>query len=187
MKKLAAIFFLLIFLFNIGGYKIVFYFLQQDASTQMTAAIDRQQYDESKLITIRVPLSLPYQYDKAEFERVDGEITVNGKVYHYVQRKMEHGEIVLQCLPDANKTMLQTAKDDYSRLTNDLTGTNSGTKKSNPANLLSFKALSGDYDKMSEDKTSPRFVVPEKSLYNEVSAALTIKGLHTLPERPPQA
>ena len=186
MKKLAAILLLAIFLFNIGGYRIVFYFLQKNANTELIEAIDKEEYNPQELITIKVPLSLPYQNNWKNFERVDGEIKVNGKVYHYVQRKLVDGEMILQCLPDENKMHLENAKDDFFRLANDLV-TNNSTKKTGSNNLISFKNITGDYDKMNDQKISLSFIIMSPSLYAESNSYAISKGLCTLPDQPPEA
>ncbi len=82
------------------------------------------------LLHLIVPLSMPYITDSKEFESKDGEITLKGKVYHYVKQKISQGNLVLMCLPDEQKTHLQNAKDDFFRLANELQNNNSSSKKS---------------------------------------------------------
>ena len=75
-------------LLNLAGYKVLFHFLQQRADSQLQASLDKQQYNEQDLVTIKVPLSLPYQTNWKEFERVDGEIKLDGKIYKYVKNNL---------------------------------------------------------------------------------------------------
>ena len=120
MKRAAAILLLLIFLFNWFGYRLLSDYLQHRADTQLEAQLDQQQYNESSLIEIRVPLNMPYQSISSDFERYDGEIEFNGIHYKYVKRKVENGELVLLCLPNENRMRLQSARDEFFKLVNDL-------------------------------------------------------------------
>lgn len=144
MKKLAAIFLVTIFLFNAGGYQLWFYFEQRNSDKNLEASLDKNDYDPAELITIKVSLSLPYQNDTKEFERISGEIKFNGKIYKYVKRKIENGELVLMCLPDKNKMQIEKSKDDFFKNTNDIAQNNDSKKSSD--SKASYKSIAGDYD-----------------------------------------
>ena len=122
--------------------------MQQQADRQLQASLDTDAYDEQDLITLRVPLSLPYTTDTKDFEWIDGEINVNGIIYKYVKRKVEQGALVLLCLPDKNRTQLETAKDEFFKLANDLER-NTPVKKSG-GELHSLKNLLNQYDAPAE-------------------------------------
>ena len=125
MKKLAAILLIALFIFNLFGYRILYYFAQQESDINLEKALDKDQYSEEDLITIKIPLSVPYQVERKDFERFDGEIKLNGKIYKYVKRKVCDGNLVLLCLPDHNKMRLETAKNDLFKNSNDLQNTSS--------------------------------------------------------------
>lgn len=144
MRKAAAILFFLIFLFNLVGYRFLFNYAQQKADVQLTASLDNNQYNDADLITIKVPLSMPYQTLQSDFERVDGEINVQGKIYKYVKRRIVDGEMVLMCLPDANKMRIQGAKEDFFKNTNDIAQNNTTKKSGSEAEF--FKNLASEYD-----------------------------------------
>ena len=129
-------------LFNLFGYRILFYYAQQHSDEQLKASFDKEVYDESDLITIKVPLSLPYQRAWTDYERVDGEIKVNGTIYKYVKRKVEDGQLVLLCLPDHNKMRLESAKGDFYKNVNDL-APNAGPKKTEK--VKSFSDTQSEY------------------------------------------
>jgi hypothetical protein len=88
VKKFAAISLLILLLFNFIGYRLVFYALQQNAEKNIVARIDKENYNDVDLVTLTVPLSMPYLQDSKDFERKDGEITISGKIYHYVKQKI---------------------------------------------------------------------------------------------------
>lgn len=145
MKKLSAILLLLLLLFNLLGYRLLFAYTLQQWDSRIASYLDKEAYNEQDLISIKVPLSLPYQTDWKDFERVDGEISISGQVYKYVKRKVVNGELVLMCLPDHNKTKLETAKDEFFKLANNLQ-TTSPTKKTAGTRIASFNDLALEYD-----------------------------------------
>jgi hypothetical protein len=113
LRKTAAIFLLLILLFNVVGYRAWFDYAEKKADRQLEARLDKNEYQEDDLITIKIPLNIPYQLDRYQFERVDGEFSFNGKIYKYVKRKVVDGIIILRCIPDANKMSLKKANTEF--------------------------------------------------------------------------
>ena len=89
-------------------------------------------------------MSVPYQIERKDFERFDGEVNLNGKIYKYVKRKVCDGNLVLLCLPDHNKMRLETAKNDLFKNSNDLQ--NTGSKKPGNSKPTSGKNLSNEYN-----------------------------------------
>lgn len=150
----------------------------------LVAALDNDEYDENSLITISVALDLPYATDWKDFERVDGEIMVNGHLYKYVKRKFEKGAMILKCIPDDNKMHLQTAKADFFKLANDLVnGKESQGKKQSTAVsklLLSDFEMTGQY--LSDDDN--RLTDTNPFVYSSFSL---LKGNAALPEQPPES
>jgi hypothetical protein len=131
-------------LFNFVGYKLWLFCAQARAARMLTVAVDKGDYDSTDLITITIPVNIPYLCDWPEFRRVDGEIEFGGKIYRFVKRKVLNGQMILLCLPDENKTQLQAAGNDFFKSVNDLSSAPAG-KKQNTA-LSTFKALPVDYD-----------------------------------------
>ena len=182
MKKLAAILLLVLFLFNIIGYRLLFYMVQKQNDAALETSLDKEEYNENELVTIKVPLSLPYQTNWKEFERVDGEISFDGKIYKYVKRKVEDGQLVLMCLPDEHKMRLQTARDDFFKLANDLTSTNSPKKS---GNSVSFKAVFSDFEQQ-QDQWSVA-LISYKTVYEmPANVAATKSRNQNSPEQPPE-
>jgi regulatory protein YycI of two-component signal transduction system YycFG len=182
LKKLTAIFLVIVFLFNLGGYRLWFYFEQNNSDESIEASIDKAEYDEDDLLTIKVPLSLPYQNDTKDFERIEGEINFNGKIYKYVKRKIEKGEFVLLCLPDKNKMKIEEAKEDFFKYSNDLGQTNSNKQEKSKA--ISIKKTSGEYDEylFSISINSLNNTFQSFPLYNKENFPCSP---HISPEQPP--
>ena len=140
MKKLTAILLLALFAFNTVGFRLFVDYILDKADEKFEAKLDKGSYNKSDLITVKIPLNLPYQTNWKDFERVNGEINVNGTVYKYVQRKVYNDTLILQCIPHAEKTVLQQKASDYMGKVNDLPG-NDNNKKAE-----AFKQLFSDYD-----------------------------------------
>lgn len=183
MKKLTAILLIALFIFNLFGYRILFYFAQLQSDINIEKALDKSQYNDEDLVTIKIPMLIPYQIERKDFERFDGEINLNGKIYKYVKRKVCDGNLVLLCLPDKNKMHLEAAKNDLFKNSNDLQ--NTGSKKSGNSKSLSGKNLSTDYNQItSEYKIAFYNVLNDFGLSNNVFPLSS--ALHNSPEQPPE-
>jgi hypothetical protein len=89
----------------------------------MEARLDDNRYDESQLISVKVPISqLSYYNPSRQFERVDGSIELSGVQYRYVKRRIYNDSLELLCLPDHAATTLQAFKNDFFRLVNGFQG-----------------------------------------------------------------
>jgi cbb3-type cytochrome oxidase subunit 3 len=146
LRKTAAIFLLLILLFNVVGYRAWFYYAEKKADRQLEARLDKNEYQEDDLITIKIPLNIPYQLDRYQFERVDGEFSFNGKIYKYVKRKVVDGNIILLCIPDANKMSLKKARTDFGNGANDIAS--SSTNKKIPSAPLQKSTIVSEYEEV---------------------------------------
>ena len=184
MKKVSAILLISIFLFNLVGYRLVLNYLQQQASLRLEASLDKDDFNEAELITLQIPLSLPYQNDQENFERVDGELKLDGKIYKYVKRKISEGKLILLCLPDHRKMQLQSAKDEFFKNTADLVQNNSG-KKSGNSKQVTFKNLMGEYDNYVEGFKAITFSEPTFKILARAKNSYPTSP-HTSPDQPPE-
>lgn len=184
MKKTASILLLALLSFNWIGYRFVTGLLEQQALREVTAQIDQQQYDESSLIELRIPLNAPYLSGLSnEFERYDGELEIDGIHYNYVKRKIDNGELVLMCLPNETQTRLQHSSSDYFKLVNDLGHATKGKEKNNAP---SFKAIATDYYKENNSwSVAALALLPLAHTVASASACAT--GFTAIPEQPPRA
>jgi len=186
LKKIASILLLGILLFNWCGYRWVINLVQQSADAKLEARLDRDDYDESQLIEIKVPVDMPYQSDWAGFERYDGEIEVNGIHYKYVKRKVQDGQLVLKCIPNHDKQRLESAKDDLFKITNDLQQDNSAKKTGTPVQSP-VKNVLGDCDNLQQLNISALYAAISQQSYNVYQPVLVSQLLHSTPEQPPEA
>ncbi len=183
MKRFAAILLLGILFFNWYGYRLVSDLLQHQADARLEARLDQNDYDDSQLIEMRVTLTLPYQTNWAGFERIDGEIEINGIHYKYVKRKVENGQLVLLCLPDETRMRLQTARDDFFKLVNDLQHP-SQNKKSENTHSFSFNISSEYWQQKNEWSLAAITLLHQHFIQRNASVHST--PFHLLPEQPPE-
>lgn len=167
MKKFAAIFFLIVFAFNWFGYRLVYNFLQQKTNENLEALFDKNSYDEDQLIELKIAVNVPYQTSRNAYERYDGEIKVDGAIYKYVKRKIVNDTLYVLCYPNSQKMHLETAKNNFFKLTNDLEQNDNGNNNGH------FKSVAKNLQP----------VFNESSFAFKINAPLTItKTLHLVPQ-----
>jgi hypothetical protein len=128
VKRLSAILFLAILLFNFYGYRLMLQYMQDRQASLLEAQLDRQQYSEDELISIKTPLHLPYYSSSPDFERAYGSIEVDGITYEYVKRRVHQDTLELLCLPNHGKMQLQSAEREFFKLSLDATAAQNGKK-----------------------------------------------------------
>ncbi len=94
-------------------------YLQQKSNEKLEALFDRNVYNESELVQLKIAVNVPYQGTRSTFERCDGEIEINGIVYKFVKRKIVNDTLYLMCISNSQKTNLETSKNNFYKLTND--------------------------------------------------------------------
>ena len=157
--------------------------MQQKASDQLEARLDKNLYDESQLIELKVPMNLPYQTNWSAYQRYDGEIEVEGIMYKYVKRKVANDTLYLMCTPNTKKMNLETAKNDFFKLSNDLQNNNS--KKSDNSKTISFKSLQGEYDEYSFALNTLNINDDKMNSWPPTNSENLISSPHVSPEQPP--
>ncbi|WP_153800167.1 hypothetical protein [Foetidibacter luteolus] len=175
---------LLLFLFNLVGYRLFFYAAQRQSDIQLELALDKEAYNESDLVTVTIPLSNPYQVSRPDFERVDGEINLNGVLYKYVKRKVFNGELVLLCLPNHQKMRLLTAKNDFIKYSSDINQPTEN-KKSDNSKSNAFKNLLSEFETGNQLSTVQVLKINSSCPPANKNEALA-SAPHLSPEQPPE-
>jgi hypothetical protein len=140
-----------ILFFNWYGYQLLSAYWEQRADRKLEASLDHNDYDESQLISIKIPVtSLSYYNSSTSFERVDGTIDVGGVQYNYVKRRIFKDSLELLCIPNLTAMKLRQSKNDFFRQVNDLQQTNQNKKHNAPT-----KDTSKDYQPTAMDITVP--------------------------------
>ncbi|MBS1935059.1 MAG: hypothetical protein JST96_13740 [Bacteroidetes bacterium] len=145
MRKVASILLLGLLLFNWVGFRLYSSYMEEKANRQLEAQLDNDNYDESQLITVKVPAGHLSSYTlSTKFERVDGQVEVNGVLYKYVKRRVFNDTIEMLCIPNHQAMKVQTAKENFFKLVNDLQ--HDGQSKKGDSHSNSSKSFSPDYN-----------------------------------------
>ncbi len=141
LKRAFSIVLLGILLFNWFGYRLLISFVEYKVDAQLEAHLDENNYDELQLVSIKAPATyLSYYNNSKLFERVDGQLEINGVQYKYVKRRLFNDSVELLCIPNLAAMKLRIAKNDFFKLVNDL------QHKENKRNSSDFsKNISTEY------------------------------------------
>jgi hypothetical protein len=181
VKQLAAILLIGILFFNWYGYQLLTAYWQQKAEKSLVARLDRNDYDDAQLISIKVPLTnIDYYNSSTTFERVDGQIELNGVHYNYVKRRIYKGQLELLCIPNTATTNLQKAKNEFFKQVNDLQQQGQGKKNNAPV-----KDFSKDYTSGAMDITVPAVVANHPATQGILAATQLPTRYTPTAERPP--
>jgi len=144
VKRIAAILLLIILLFNWVGYEFYTAILQDRADKTMVTNLDHNNYTDADLISIKVPATHLSSYvNSKEFQRIDGKIEIEGVQYNYVKRRFSEDSLELLCIPNKTATSIQTAKNEFFKLVNDLQ--HPGQSKKSDQHSSSYKGFSAEY------------------------------------------
>lgn len=131
-------------LFNLGGYVILMSYLQERADAALEKRLDAGKYDEANLVQFKIPVSnLPYYTNSTAFERKCGQLEINGRILNYVKLRIYNDTLEVYCIPNPETAQLQTAKDEFFRLANNLEQAGQGKNNNQGDTLLKF--FSGHY------------------------------------------
>lgn len=120
MKRLLAVCFLLLFLFNVGGYYFVFMGLQYQASLKVSQRLDDNLYNDEDTYLFKIPLTLPYQITDNGYERVTGLVEHRGTFYRLVKQKYTSDTLYVVCIRDHTQKVIDQELTRYARLSNDV-------------------------------------------------------------------
>jgi len=183
MKKVAAILLMGILLFSWYGYRLVSSYLEDKANRQLEARLDQDRYDESELISIKVPSThLSYYNSSTQFERVDGQIEVGGVQYKYVKRRLFNDSLELLCIPNHAAMSLQTARNQFFQLVNDIQQHNGQSKKADHSTSKSFSPT--DYEMVSSLRVSQLHYTIKPPMFRDLTPTLS-SSHHLTIEQPP--
>lgn len=120
LKRLVSILLLVVFLFNVGGYYLVFIGLHHRSDLLLSKKIETNRYDINETIELKIPVTLPYPLQQNGFERVDGKFEHQGTFYKLIKQKLENDTIYIVCIRDVESKRLANTLKDYVAKTNDL-------------------------------------------------------------------
>ncbi|MBC7867830.1 MAG: hypothetical protein H7X88_09890 [Gloeobacteraceae cyanobacterium ES-bin-316] len=112
------------------GYRVVYNYLANRADAKLELALDEKIYNDADLIIIKQASSLPYYSNSSTFQRLDGEVNMNGTIYKYVKCRIYGDSLEMLCVPHTAKMKIQNSKEAFFKLVNDFQkgGSKNGTK-----------------------------------------------------------
>jgi hypothetical protein len=172
-----------ILLFNWFGYGLLVSYLQDQTRQALEVRLDGNDYDESQLISIRMPVTqLSYYYSSGTFERVDGSVEIDGVKYTYVKRRLFNDSLELLCLADHAAMRLQAFNDDFFRI---ISGISTPAKR-HGAHAVPVKIGTGDLYGFEEQGLTHQHPFVQFATGDRYCFRLST-FLHLAPERPPAA
>ncbi len=146
LKRLVSILLLSVFLFNVGGYYLLFIGLHHRSDTLLSKKIEAEQFQKDELIELKVPITLPYPLQENNFQKADGRFEHEGTFYKLVKQKFDNDTLYIVCIRDVATKQLTSTLKDYVAKTNDLP-----VNSKNTLNL--FGKFLKDFQKTDEDFT----------------------------------
>jgi hypothetical protein len=166
-------------LFNFCGYRFFASWLENKSDAQFEAQLDNNNFDESQLISIKIPAThYAYYTNSKSFERVDGKIEMNGVAYKFVKRRLYKDSLELLCIPDYNTVRLQTAREDFFKLVNDLQHNGQGKKAGShtPSKNFAPDFCSSNYNPLVADLSTAHLKQLSEYRYYLSSAYILFRG-----------
>jgi len=94
-------------------------YMEKGSEVTLEKKVDKREYSDEELISIKTKLNLPYYTSSRDFERSYGSININGVAYQYVKQRVYNDTLELLCLPNATKTKLQNVKNEITKTSAD--------------------------------------------------------------------
>lgn len=98
--RLIAVFFLSLFLLNAAGYYWLLAETYQRNREEAHIFWQERQNAREDLVTMKIPLSVPYLQGSAEFEATSGQVKFQGEYYQLVQQKLYNDTLYVVCVRD---------------------------------------------------------------------------------------
>jgi hypothetical protein len=134
LRRIFSYFFTVLILFNVLGYYGLFVGLQYQNAKRMTERFDTESYGNEGMITVKIPMTVPYVTESTDFERVDGTFTYEGLVYRMVKQKVTPDALYIVCTRDLTGTKIENALTDFAKTFAD----NPTDSKSNAKTSVNF-------------------------------------------------
>ena len=109
MKNIFAVAFITLLLFNSLGYYAFFVGMKYRHDSKMLEKFDNAGYRESEIVTIKIPIVIPYATESQDFVRVDGMFEYNKEFYRKVQQRFFQDTLHIQCIKDHTLTRMNKA------------------------------------------------------------------------------
>ncbi|HTF21042.1 MAG TPA: hypothetical protein VK658_23365 [Chryseolinea sp.] len=122
MKKVTAIFFACLVLFNALGFYAILVGIKYERGLALESRLDREQYDMNETVTLKFPMALPYHQDSESYDRVDGKVEHDGEFYRLVKQRLSKDTLYIVCIKDHDGKRIAEALSDYVKTYTDKPG-----------------------------------------------------------------
>ncbi len=113
--------------------------MEERANAQLESKLDQDDYDDAQLISVKIPIThLSYYNVSDKFERADGQVEIKGIQYKFVKRRIYNDSVEMLCIPNQTAMNLQSAKDEFFKLVNDLQHTGQNKKSDSHSSSKNF-------------------------------------------------
>jgi hypothetical protein len=106
VKRTASILLLAVFLFNVGGYYLVFWGVRQHHNHQFDAQLDANQYSNEETVELKFHIPLPYPSLQYSYERVRGRFEHNGEFYKLIKKQLQNDTLYVVCIRDVQEQQI---------------------------------------------------------------------------------
>lgn len=111
------------------GYKLVFYGLQYRADVKMDNRLEKEHYTKDETITLKIPISLPYQFQTKGFKRISGNFEHEGEFYNLIKQKLERDTLYVICIRNSHKTAISKKRTNFEKALNNWATSSNKTYK----------------------------------------------------------
>lgn len=184
MKKLAAIVLLAIFTFNIAGYQLLYNLLASKSDATLELALDAKNYNDQDLISIKQPTNLPYYNNSKTFQRIDGEVEIDGAKYKYVKCRIYNDSLEMLCIPHVAKMKINAAENAYAKVANDFQQDDS--KKKSGSSTKSFQKTMSEYETLNLSNAAGSFCIINNTFVS-FNTLIENNRFFNMVEQPPDA
>jgi len=138
MRKLYSGFFLLLMLLSTFGYWQLLTLVEQQYFNEARERIAGKGGEIMGNMLLRLPLEGPYGGDDDTYISVQGEVVVEGQLYHLVKKKVYRDTLYIVCLGDEATTMARKAVADYAQTFSDQSPDSKPASAKKPAGSFSI-------------------------------------------------
>ncbi|MGC3947345.1 MAG: hypothetical protein QM762_22985 [Chryseolinea sp.] len=108
-RRLITVLLIVLVLLNTMGYYFIIAGFELKNDVKASRELDEDYYDASQAVTLRIPMALPYQYDNADFMRVEGKFVHKGESYRLIKQKYANDTLTVVCIKDEKDRQIQEA------------------------------------------------------------------------------
>lgn len=87
--------------------------LRYQNNVEMLQKLDLGDYNEAEMVTVKIPISVPYASESEEFERVDGLFEHKGEFYRLVKQRLFQDTLQVVCVKDQELAYINQAWTSY--------------------------------------------------------------------------